>query len=839
MKKFIFSVLLLMIINSVITTAYATTGNSNMDISSQILGIDTAGINPAEPAARRTLALISAKFYGVDEYNTNREAYEDVNDDDYAVYYATDYGMMTDVGDNKFDPNGAVTKDDLILTAVKCLNNSDFTLSSTSDYAAFLSSHGVSVNVKNKDKVSNKELFNVVMDILETDAIDIYKNNRGISIINKGISVMEERFKIRGYKGLVESVSFDNSLITVSNVTDLQNGNITGTSTFDVKKGLDAREYTGVPADVYIADGDELVAIVPQKGISWKYTYITSVNGDENPDSAYVPSYIQKIMLVNDKKKYYVQGDTLNFYFNNIRSDKPEKIIGRFAKIVTDDNKIISIYAVEMDDSGYITELSRKEISYSNDNAGNKKIKDLDKYINQILIYNGQIANISDLKETHVFEYRVFDDETIFIVSTDETIIGTFKGWDSEYFNIDGETILYDKVYFSKDGGKTFFANKENEFIGTEVKAALNPYGKCAYVFQISGEGLDPFLAAVTKVIKNEDDEIITIDLLPLEGDTFEKRRYIVSRKVRYEDGLSYDDLKHYQNDAQGRSIYEFRLNGKGEIKQINMPAPLYGQTAYSAPQDELYNSSYFYSTLPDGIGHLCFDYKQEFVLLKKGDGGYMTAEKKTWGELQNRKSSGCYINYYGYEDSISPRLIVICGNTTNIVSLQEKMGVVTSKRIFCNDDNEIQAEITIGGWGKYRVSENSIEGLKPMALVLFNDEMNKFNIDGFDANIITYYNLPDEMRDWNVRLGNKSYVIKKVYMIDDYRILFTDGTIGVISKDIYQLKILEYDASADKNDRFTIGDFSKISTGKYVLIENSETKNWNKDLIDTIIYEK
>lgn len=609
-------------------------------------------------------------------------------------------------------------------------------------------------------------------------------------------SMLADKFGISIYTGKVADINLKKQTIVLSSmknkyknnpisITDGQN------AAYEVSENINPYEFDHMRVAVWVNENNVITNIFPIKGVSSKYGYISSVNGDMKETSSYSVNHMKRLTFTDEEEEYDVS-ENAQMKYDGVYTASPKNITGKFVKIVMYNDEVEYIECWNLTEGGLITAVEGNTFFY-NEGIYSKKFEELSRFNQSVYFIGGRIADRSEIKTGSVFSYFI-DDDFILMVISEKKLYETFKT-----INVSGNKIqlgsnVYFKqkdTYFSKDGS-IYRKNMYDDILGDLVTAYFAPNGRIAYV-SADKDKFTEFYGIVTGAETDDLDEHGKIRLIVLEKEPKEKV-FKYTKNTDFSD-IKIDELKVSAKDLSGSGIYYFRTLKESEdvLQSVSRPKWFegYGEQAIAEITTfDSYSGSIARATVNDK--RIYFTGSKLVAIYE--DEGEFKVKYMTWMELHGRQTDGAKIAFYSQGKTEYPEIALITGELSKVGSYYSKYGIVTAKENIINEKGEQCVSLTIvsDAVKNYSISKAEAEKIPLYSLITYYDEI-KFSESQIRLKNVEA-SLTDDYSTWGAPF--ESGVIDTVA---GSRVYFNNGEALYFNQSGYFIVALDADTQNDR----------------------------------------
>ncbi len=796
MKKVLAVIVVTIMLFSI--TANAQTFSS--DVLSAVGLIPVELVNHSDDTVNRAaFAAVAAAMAGMEKTEPVNTAFSDVTEENAysgAIQAMYDAGFMTGTGNNLFEPESPITGQQAIAAFIRITNYTiaaDYYGGWPAGYIRVAQNLGLleafSSPVTQPLKYSDLwKLCDLVMDVpmgssnfISGDVIheEFYIPEDTPLYMNEGLGIYR-------YEGFVESVDIAKHFCVVK-VTNYEGSVPRGIGeklALTVAQTVNIAAYDKMKVEILVDDNDRLLHIVPAKNTMSKYAVISSINGDNRTNVKYLPSAVYSVMLLDDRHEYSISEKGLKVYYNGKEFHGSLSLTGKYARVVTEDNKVCSLTVWDMAEGGLITDVNYDRIIYFKGES-TQRLADLDSFESRMLIVNGEIRELSELKTGTVFDYYADKDSgELVIFASEKKISDVYECIGEEEIEIGNISLLrVNEVYASTDGTE-YNTDTLKELIGKNVTAYVDILERVRYVCSadktVSDNDFIGYFLGYEQEKLNSKPKLFKI--INLEDEEFSEEIYTVSKRFKYEGNI--DEAYESAGLEDGTPIYEFELNDKGEISSMKKAEAFYGFADADGEAKVQYIGSFPQSAFPYmwvGGKKLYFDNDVNIVGMYKKD-GELSFGRCSWNTLSGKICDDSVIaRFFGEYKSSDVDMIFMTGNLESICQQESSFGVVTRVIAQKMDNGEFGKKIVVNNGNSYVLTDEAAWGIEENTIISYG------NGAAFGSNevcILSSLQLDGKLYDW-VGLKNQDIEMKigTVEKIDEKRVYFTDGTAHFINR--------------------------------------------------------
>lgn len=606
---------------------------------------DLTGKADTDLVTRQEFASVAATLMGVTAEGTAETIFTDVAEDNVygaAIRAVYGSGVMNGVSNSEFAPTSTITLRDAAVVLIRILGYEPWAVSKGGYPQGYLQA---ATSLKLFNKVSGQidspltfgDLWKMTDWALETNTPEsIYSMQDGtlseeIKISKNAPTLLEKNLGLTVYEAEVMEIEGDTHslrvVITDTEIRDDSKHQLGDSIVFKASPTVNIVKFDKAPVEVWVTDDDKLVYIDVQVDCEVKYGTVYSVNRDYRIGQGYNTASINEITLL-DEKTEYKRGDTaVKFYKNGNLVTGNIELNDKYVRMITKNDEILVVETWDFRPGGLVTASSFKSISFARGDA-TEGFKNLEDYKNQILIVDGEVRDMKDLKVGTLVDYYLSsDNELLVILASEKKYSDILDSYANDEIQIGNLCIKADtnNLYLNAggEGYKKVNVSALGEIMGEVVSAYVDATGKVRFV---TTEGiaeksefigyLKGFNAGLGRLVVNK--EMLIVNLQDL---TFPEKVYPVSKNVKYyakrmvsgapvrdsNGDVVYDEIteaavaarqdmyrtRHevlqspdsynmtedeaLQSDVHNDSIFLFKVNAKGEIISVTEPEPYFG----------------------------------------------------------------------------------------------------------------------------------------------------------------------------------------------------------------------------------------------------------------------
>lgn len=761
-------------------------------------------------------------------------------------------GLINGVGDNLYAPKDYMYIEQMCKVCIKILGYDSLAISNGGyphGYMAIANELGLFKGTKGELSTVTAENFAIIIsNILDTplgDATYFVADGQLKSFTNypgKGETFAEKYTQIYKYEGKILKADTEKNTIKVifddvPDDSEYKKGDIV---TFNVSDDVGIRKFEYAPVDIVITDDNEVISIAFKQGVESFYAVVDSVNNDID-DVGYHVSYLDEITFKYDDAEYSFAED-VKIYFNDTEYSSVINLMGQYVKVITYKDEIIAVKAWDLKEGGIVTAADSTGVFYKKDGV-TKTIPNFDGYKDIIVVADGELKTIKDLKANSVFYYYSdADAEKIVIISSSMKMSDKLVSinYGAKKITLGNITLSYnDSICTTDDMSKySIGADKVLELCNSTVEVGLDPFGNVYYVCGNPSVELTTFKGYIIAHQPEqglEKEKFLVLDILDT---TVGGKEYGISEKCKFFDGITKAAFVASSGKMNSDSFYEFAINSDGEITEVSKPLRYEG-----FGNAQLDNLSSFIGT---GVPYFRMPYKasngqtyyQRLYLgtstpiyaIYKTDKGWKS-QKFVYSNLSGKYCSEVNVTFYGNEYNGDVDFVTLTGNVKSINN--SVSGVVEKLLYSVNENEEVLPAVIING-AEYIITEESADGLKENMIVKI--EIPYLGGEG----VVTSKTDAAKLFDEGYSLSG-GFCRAEVKRVDANRILFADDTVfdtvqGVGTafyfRDCAYYKILD-------NGKIKAGSKDEINPGDTVVVNMSYKDETGNTMVSQVYYHE
>lgn len=734
------------------------------------IGILPGAYQESETATRGLFAYCAARLAGLSDVGWESAPFTDISESEYRTSVSALYqnGFVAGISETRFAPEQPLTQTMADVVLVKILGYEKLAQARGTDgFLAVAGDLGLNRGITT-DKNGNltvDAMFRMFSNALCVETTEFsYEDGKG-SISESGENVLGAKFGISAYQGRFYTISEESGSAEFyveknkykKNHRILSEKNV---YTFSVENAVTLYDAEYTSATVWVDDEENILYYEPDEKTEVRYLYLDSVNGDDSEDHSYAMPYVSQLTFYDDDKVYRTKDTILRY--NGEVTEEPQQLAGRFAKAVIGEGRtVLFLDCYDLKTGGLITAVKEDEIIYTRGESENLRLKEFEnKTLTAFL--DGRRADFSEIKIDSVFDYYETEDRLV-LNASERVISDVLRSVGGESISIGNISFDRRDTYFKSGSGAYQKNTGYNSLIGRDVIAYFDPMGYCAYVIAADGAlAVKEFLGLMLSY-DDEDEDDIVITVYALEPE-ISKRVLHLRKKVKFNDNLTREDLQYTTKDKDGEGLFLFRLDNDGKVKEVSEPEPFYGLGA-----SETYVSQFPNDRIPyiNVNGYTLFFEDAPIIGIYNNDGVF-AVKNVSWNDLLNKTADGVKVHFYGEGESSDVRLVLLSGKTESIMQKEMMCGVITSKKVTVDEDDQICYDLTIESYSTMtcRVDEETGKNLPEKAFILFYQQR---SFEKTGIKITEAVDLTGDPEDW----GTGSFLAKQLVRKSDAKRLF------------------------------------------------------------------
>lgn len=746
---------------------------------------------------RDEFSAVAAAMMGLDSMGPADVPFSDVGkESEYgsAILTVKDGGVMNGVSSYEFAPESTITIRDAAVVFIRILGYQIWADSKggyPNGYMQAATSLKLFNNITNPfdSMLTFGDLWTMADNVMETSVAEVsYGITDGtlseeIYVNKNGLTLLEKNFGCTRYKAVVEETFGDTHSIRAEITEDDDRGNAKykagHTLTLKASSAVNIFAYDKTPVYIWITDNDELVYITPQENCEIIYGTVYSVERDTNADASYNTKEITELALWDRAKDIRISEDGASFYKNGNKVTGKLHLTNEYVRVVTKDGEITSVETWDFTEGGIVTDINFKSIVFNRGDV-TEAISGIEDFSKAILILNGEIRDIKELKKDALIDFRISPDkEELIILASERKNTDILESISDDEVQI-GTLILKtaNTVYtYSNDRG-CFVEGDLLNYTGSRVSAYVDSFGKVRYISTMGSVGSDSFIGYVMGtqspkgLIKTK--EILVANL---DSADFTQKVYKVADSVN---DSSYSLLTDSIDTKTAKSVFRFKVNAKGEITEFSGLKPYFGYA-----QTDGYVSIDFSGNIPGNGDPAYFEIDSKKLYFPRNEKITVIYENEgetafgttTYGDLEGKDTSGIYtFSFFGEDMSSEFDLILLMGDISNMAEHAGKFGIVSAVLSGKDADGEDIKIAEIDG-KRYTVNKSDADILEENMLVYYKPTIGGFTsyaidiIDTLKLNEKLHNNKGNTSDGGNISLkrGTIEKLDSKRIFIDDY----------------------------------------------------------------------
>lgn len=749
---------------------------------------------------RAAFAAVAAAMSGIEKTESVETDFSDVTEENTysgAIQAMYEAGFMSGTGNNMFEPDSPITGQQAITAFIRMLN---YTVAADcyggwpAGYIRVAQNLGLLKAFSSQFTQPLKycdlwKLCDLVMEVPmgnSTFISDVNVAQEEFYIPKNTPLYMNEGLGIYRYEGFVEKVDVANHFCVVK-ITDYEGSvprEIGEKLSLTVARTVNIAAYDKMNVEVLVDSNDNLLHIDSAKNTTSKYAVISSINRDNRENIKYLPSAVYSVMFLDDSHEYGISEKGLKVYYNGKEFNGSLSLTGKYARMVTVDNKVCSLEVWDMTEGGLITDVNYDRIVYYKGES-TQRLADLDSFKSRILIVNGEIRELSELKTGTIFDYYVNKNTgELVIFASEKKLSDVYECIGEEEIEIGNLSLLRASEVYASTDGVEFRLDTLKDLMGTNVTAYVDVLERVRYVCSsdkmVTDDDFIGYFLGYEKEKLNSKPKLFKV--INLEGDNFSEEIYTVSKRFKYEGNI--DEAYESAGLEDGTPIYEFELNSKGEISSMKKVEAFYGFADANGEAKVQYIGSFPQSAFPFmwvGGKRLYFDNDVNIVGMYEKD-GELCFSRCSWNSLSGKICDDSVVaRFFGEYMSSDVDMIFMTGNLESICQQESSFGVVTKVIAQKMDNGEFGKKIIVNNESSFILTDDASKEIEKNTIISYGSG------GAFGSNEIFIINtlpLKGNFYEW-VGLKNPEIEMKTgtVAKIDEKRVYFTDGTAHFINR--------------------------------------------------------
>ena len=715
-------------------------------------------------------APVDTKFYDVDKSNSLSGYINNVIQE----------GFMNGTDEFLFNPSLPITKEMLCKVLVLLSNYGEFAelLGGYPQGYADASKHLGFYNciyTSSDNSVSYHDLLKTfeayITNAYEELSFEISGASVAMAKTGQKKCILTDKLLINVYDGIITNVNTDTFSVDFEVTGNVMDTNkemlILGTKkSMKASLDIDIFKYSNVPVTIWVNRDGKIVSAFPQRDVNVLFTTVESVNLDFNANNSYGSDFIKKLSFYDDKRVHNTSAD-FKIKYNCEETKAPVALVNKFVKAVFKGNEVIYIETWELDEGGIITDVYDTEFMYTK-NDSIKIFDKLDTYDGVLVYINGEGVTTGRLKKDAYFDYYINKKQNfLVIVASEKKISGTLETVAADEICIGG--IIYSKksgIYVRENQNLPFVKNGQiHNLLNKKVDAYFDTSGICRYI-SISDESAfeSSFIGALMGSATDTFGEETKLKLLVLEPEVQEKI-YVLSPKARLNCTETKREILNSISTQNSVYLFEFKLNGKGEISEINNYTPYYG----ISNNGHITGVKSFTTDTAHVIdsGKRIYVTDSPIVVVREKD-GKLDAEYVSWSQLSGKNADNFNITMIGNGMNTKMRMMVVYGDFNTFRS-DMTYGIVNDLKTVVSDNGEPVKMLSVFGMSEktYNISED--KALPEKMTMLYYAETPFAEDEIYIENTFSLQHLKENYE----AMGWKKAT---VYKSDRYRVYFREG---------------------------------------------------------------
>ncbi len=770
---------------------------------------------------RDEFAAVAATLMGVNAQGVAATNFADVTADNAygaAISAVSGSAIMNGVGGGSFAPQATITVRDAAVVVIRLLGY-DVWAQAKGGYPTGYISAATSLKFFNKVKAPLEtyltfgDLWALVDWAMDTPtALSNYHITADGSVAEEIMvdmsapTLLEKNMGLTMYEAVIDSIEPETYSINVTIQDDGKDRDVKYYAgrelTLKASPSLNIVAYDKAPVNIWITDEDELMYVEVQDGYEVVYGSVLSVNKDSSA-SGYNTAYIDEIVLWDNDTVYEVSEDGAAFFYNEKPYSGNIELVDMYVRMVVKGKEFIAVETWDFKEGGLVTESTFKKIAYKKGDATNA-FTNVESYYKQVLILDGEIRDIKELKPDTLVDYYVTPNkDTLILLASQKKHADTFESITDDEVQIGNLLIRRAKDVFTKSGDDGYKTNNFDKLLSTRVSAYVDAHGKIRYITSAEEIVVNNFIGYLIGLDKGKGLSAGNIAYVAnLDDDTFPRTVYNVAKDLKA-GSLSLTELSKFEDKRNATSVFRFELNGDGELCSVTKLAPYYGYTPDGDGMVRAFYNGQFTQFKQQGeTAHypvksadnreVFFSVKEKIVYMFEKDGEtefvktqYSTLEKKY-------QRSDVYFAIFGPEMSSEIDIIILEGDLSKMEGDGDSKGYGILEGIRTTADAEgkpIDLYVIDGVSYTVDPADTEAKGLKENTIVYFSKLLKGFS--DYDIDIQDALEFTDDFEEW---AGLKSLKAQaggtadinlmsgEIAKVDDQRVYLADKTAYFLS---------------------------------------------------------
>lgn len=810
---------------------------------------------------RDEFAAVAAVLMGVNADGAAATRFLDVTADNAygaAINAVSGSAIMNGVGYDSFAPQATITVRDAAVVFIRLLGY-DVWAQAKGGYPAGYISAATSLKFFNKVKsplegmLTFGDLWALVDWAMDTPtAVSNYHITADGSVAEEIMvdmsapTLLEKNMGLTMYEAVIDSIEPESYSINVTIQDDGKDRDVKYYAgrelTFKASPSVNILAYDKAPVNIWITDEDELMYVEIQDGYEVVYGSVLSVNKDSSSGAGYNTAYIDEIVLWDNDTIYEVSEDEgASFFYNEKPFSGNIELVDNYVRMVVKGDEFIAVETWDFKEGGIVTENTFKKIAYKKGDATNA-FTNVESFYKQVLILDGEIRDIKDLKADTLVDYFVTPNkDTLILLASQKKHADTFESITDEEAQIGNLLIRRAKDVFTKSGDNGFKTNNFDDLLNTRVSAYVDAHGKIRYITSAEEIVVNSFIGYLIGLDKGKGLSAGNIAYVAnLDDDTFPRKVYNVAKDLKA-GSLSLADLSKFEDKRNATSVFRFELNGDGELYSVTKLSPYYGYTPDGDGMVRAFYNGQFTQFKQQGdTAHypvksadnreVFFSVKEKIVYMIEKDGEtefvktqYSTLEKKY-------QRSDVYFAMFGPEMSSEIDIIILEGDLSKMEGDGDSKGYGILEGIRTTADAEgkpIDLYIIDGVSYTVDPADAEAKGLKKNTVVYYSKLLKGFS--DYDIDIQDALEFTEDFEEWDTLLSLKGIEYEKdnkkpkpdinlmsgeIAKIDDKRVYLSDKTAYFLSG----CKFRKWNASLKEFESGSQDDFLEGKTVVFLM---------------------
>lgn len=305
-------------------------------------------------------------------------------------------------------------------------------------------------------------------------------------IVNKSApTLLEKNLGLTMYEATVDKVIGENHSVEITITDDGKDRDVKYTAgdslSLKAKSTVNIFAYDKAPVYVWISDENELVHIAIHDNCEVIYGSVYSVNRDTS-ESDYNADDIAEIALWDVDDEYEIHEDGADFYKNDKKVNGGISLVNEYIRAVVKDKKIVAVETWDFKDGGLVSDITFKSIEYKRGGM-TEAINDVDSFSKQILIVDGEMRDIKELRLDTLVDYYISSDKESFVLlASEKKYTDVFEAYSDDEIQLGNTLVGLSDTVFVNIENKGYIEGDIAELAGSNVSAYVDAYGKVRYI---------------------------------------------------------------------------------------------------------------------------------------------------------------------------------------------------------------------------------------------------------------------------------------------------------------------------------------------------------------------